>query len=658
LRGDGSKANLSVGPLSPLELQPLPPREFDVIRFLRPIVRFLPALVVALSFMTVARAERPRAFDLLPDSTLALIRVADAPDLINRFKNTSGGRMSQDPQLKPLFEHLYGKAVEAFTAIENEVGLPLPKILALPKGELCVAMIGPDVGKPVVVAWLDAGDQIDSAQKLLARATEVLDAHGLKKTEETIEGTKLFIYDLILEGDPSQLVFFEKDKTIVGFLGKNKQVVEHFLARWDGRPIKVEPPAEDEPADTKKVVTGIQPLTKNARYTAIMSRCRGEKNDTPQITWFVDPIGIFQTFARGNLGMTAALAFFPRLGLDGLSGAGGNIFLDTEAFDALHHAHILLENPRAGVLEAIALKSGDLSPPAWVPADVTSYISLHWDGRQTFDQVARLINSYRGKDFVETKAFADFHRETGVDFQKDILDNLHGRLTYIQWFDRPVRLDSQAQLIAVQVKDPKAAQETFDKLMSKAPERDFTKKELAGVTYYQVRVPGPRTRKIQPDGTIREEKIENTNPLFEGPSPCFGIVGDVLIATDKSNLFTRIATGAVAAEQPLSKNLHYKLVASRIARLAGGRQPGAIMYSQPEEGMRFVYDLATSEDVRKSLSDPKANQFFKTLDEALTKNPLPPYNVISQYLAPAGALVINEETGLHYVSFGLKREKK
>jgi len=76
--------------------------------------------------------------------------------------------------------------------------------------------------------------------------------------------------------------------------------------------------------------------------------------------------------------------------------------------------------------------------------------------------------------------------------------------------------------------------------------------------------------------------------------------------------------------------------------------------------MRWMYELASSEDVRKRLSDPQANQFFKTLDEALTKNPLPPYSVISQYLAPAGAVLVNEETGLHYISFGLRRasEKK
>ena len=117
--------------------------------------------------------------------------------------------------------------------------------MALPKGEICIGLIGPDVGKPVLVAWLDTGDQVDSAQKLLARATEVLDAQGWKKTEETVEGTKLVIYDLP-DRDFGQLVFFEKDKTVVGFVGNNRQVVEHFLARWDGRPIKVEPPKEDE----------------------------------------------------------------------------------------------------------------------------------------------------------------------------------------------------------------------------------------------------------------------------------------------------------------------------------------------------------------------------------------------------------------------------
>jgi hypothetical protein len=610
-----------------------------------------------------ARAERPRAPELLPDNTLALVRIADVPELVEKFKNTSGGKMSQDPQLKPLFEHLYGKAVEAFGMIEKEVGLPLPQILAIPKGEICFGLIGPDVGKPVLVAWLDAGDQVDSAQKLLTRATEVLDGQGWKKTEETVEGTKLVIYDLP-DRDFGQLVFFEKDKTVVGFVGNNRQVVEHFLARWDGRPIKIEPPKEDEEGAgagvAKKVITGLNSIAKNERFAAIMSRCRGEKKDTPQITWFVDPIGIFKAFARGDFGMTAALAFFPRLGLDGLSGAGGNIYIDTESFEALHHAHILLENPRAGVLAAVALKSGDLTPPPWVPADVTTYMAANWDGRQTFEQVAKLVDSFRGKDFTRTRALVEMRRETDIDFETEVLDNLQGRVFYVSWFDRPVRLDSQAQLVAIQVKDPKAAQAAMDKMMAKASPRDRdapVKKELAGVTYYEVPVRPSRRRTVTPDGKIKDEEIPRDS-LFQGPSPAFGIVGDNLIISDKANLLTKIITGATAAEATLEKDLSYKLVASRIDRICGNRQPGGVVYSQPEEAMRWMYDLATSEDVRKRLSDPQANEFFKTLDEALKKNPLPPYAVISQYLAPAGAVLLNEETGLHYVSFGMRKGEK
>ena len=50
------------------------------------------------------------------------------------------------------------------------------------------------------------------------------------------------------------------------------------------------------------------------------------------------------------------------------------------------------------------------------------------------------------------------------------------------------------------------------------------------------------------------------------------------------------------------------------------------------------------------------NPFFRALNDAVTKNPLPPFAVIAQYLAPGGAIVTDDETGLHYTAFGLRRE--
>ena len=43
---------------------------------------------------------------------------------------------------------------------------------------------------------------------------------------------------------------------------------------------------------------------------------------------------------------------------------------------------------------------------------------------------------------------------------------------------------------------------------------------------------------------------------------------------------------------------------------------------------------------------------------AMEANPLPPFSVLEQYFAPAGALMVDDETGLHYMSFTLRRNMR
>ena len=51
------------------------------------------------------------------------------------------------------------------------------------------------------------------------------------------------------------------------------------------------------------------------------------------------------------------------------------------------------------------------------------------------------------------------------------------------------------------------------------------------------------------------------------------------------------------------------------------------------------------------------NEFFRVLGGALNDNPLPPFAVISQYLAPGGGLMTNTEKGFHWMTFSMKREE-
>ncbi len=72
-----------------------------------------------------------------------------------------------------------------------------------------------------------------------------------------------------------------------------------------------------------------------------------------------------------------------------------------------------------------------------------------------------------------------------------------------------------------------------------------------------------------------------------------------------------------------------------------------------------MYDLANGDRTRKFLGEQgKNNPFFKSINSALESNPLPPFAVLEQYLAPSGTFVLDDETGLHYISFALRSESK
>ena len=114
-------------------------------------------------------AERPTAPHLLPEKTLVYLRITDTKDFVARFQETMIGRMTNDEQVRPLVSKLYGSAAELFGRVQDQVGLPLDKILAIPQGEICVALLAPDQGPPHCGAVIEVGDQLRSAQKLLDR---------------------------------------------------------------------------------------------------------------------------------------------------------------------------------------------------------------------------------------------------------------------------------------------------------------------------------------------------------------------------------------------------------------------------------------------------------------------------------------------------------
>jgi hypothetical protein len=578
---------------------------------------FVGAAILAGVLAASAYAARPKSVELLPEDTLGLVSISDTQELAQRFMNTSLGQMSQDPQMKPVVDELYGSMSELVATLKDNIGLSLPEIMNLPHGEVTFAVVAVKDAAPAYVFLFDAGEQIANAQVLLQRGVDAAVSAGATKQEADFKDTKI---TTVTPPNDIRLAFFVKDGTIVG--GTNLEAVKRILGIWNGEKGRV--------------------LSDNANYGTIMNRCRGSKDEPPQIVWFVDPINIMRSAAESNVGLRVGVAMLPVLGLDGLSAIGGSMLYDVGQYDSVNHVHVLLENPRSGIIKMIALESGVSKPERWVPTDVASYMTVHVNFDTAVKTLTPMWDSLSGTGAFSAFVQQRFSTPMGVDFEKQILPALEGRVTYITWFEKPATMVSGVTLVAVKFKDTEAVSKAIDALSGKFGEA-VSKQSSSGKDYYRVTIPVPQ----MPPGA-------EPPPM---PVPCFGIVDDYFVYTNRPSLYEKVLSTLAEGTKSLGEELEFKLIENKIKRQSGGAKPVMLGFSRPEEGLRYWYDIITADSTRDSLKkQAEKNPFFKSLDSSLQKSPLPPFEVIQQYLAPGGSMAVDDASGLHFMEFTLRRK--
>jgi len=587
-------------------------------RVLGPAVA-LSALLLVGGSGSRSEAARPAGVRLLPEKTALMVSVADCPELGRRFMNTALGRMSQDPQVSPLVQQFYSSLTEVVAGFREQIGLSLADLVAVPQGEFTLAVVTPDEGPPQAVILLDTGSQSGNARILVLRLGEALEKSGARKSQETIAGAAATVYDG-LGSQNRRILLLEKDSTLVAATGAD--VVAQVLAVWNGASGRT--------------------LNENPKFAAIMRRCRGAKGEEPQVIWYADPISLMRAIGQQNAGVQLAVAFLPTLGLDGLLAVGGTMTFDAGAFDSISQAHVLIENPRSGVLDAIALEPTDTSPEPWVPNEVVSYTTFRWNFLRSYKAVEKLYDSIRGDGALAREIERLIQAPTGVDFAKQVLPSLDGRVTYVSWIERPITPFSQGMLIAFKLKDVTVARRALETAYS-TNQGAMVRQSLSGKDYYQAGL--GRESRGRPPGAPPP------------PQPCFGILDDYLVFANRRGLYERAIQVAGLPAESLATALEYKVVASKVGRQAGSKKPGMISFSRPEESLRFFYELAAAEQTREQIKKrAESTPFFKPLNAALEAHPLPPFEVLQRYLAPGGTVVVDDETGLHYTSFALRRK--
>jgi len=582
--------------------------------------RFTFAALIAVIGLCASRALAAHvpAPKLLPRKTLAYVHVPSVPELVWAFQQTNTGRMIADPQIQPFVQGLFEAANNALSIVKERTGLSLAEIAAIPQGEITLALVPLDDvqgADPVgFIGMVDCGDNIDAARKFATTIQEALKNSGFTGREETVDGITISIYQRG-PADNSPFVSLERDNTMV--ICSNAEAAKQLLARWT-----------EGHKDS---------LAQNRKFVTIMDRCRGSRDESPHITFYADPIAIVQQVTRDNVAAQIGLRILPALGLDGVKAVGGSMIMATEDFDGIFHAHLLLGFPKTGLLELLAMDSGDDAPPRWVPNDVSAYTSFHWNFSDTYAHGTKLWDSFQGDGFAARTLNDRFIQALGVNLENDLLPAITGRIVDVNWFERPVRLGvGQQSLFGIQLRDPTAFAEVYHKIADHL-DKQFESKFYNGVTYY--RAAGDRDK-------------NDTKP-----QPCFMLLDDWVLFSTYPAILEHVLSIRGDDSNRLAAALDYKLIAGKIARQPGGDQPTMLTFERPDETWKWLYDMAASDEARGALRDRAgSNPFFTALNDGLSKNTLPPWEAVSKYLAPTGAMMVGDESGIHYMQFAIRRK--
>ncbi len=615
-------------------------------RFLMPLV--LAFVTIASQLTALGQADpnsRPATQDLLPDTTVVFVQLDNFKDFASKIRESSFGKMTQDEAVAPLVEGLWEEANFAYSDIEAEIGLSMDDITALPSGEMTFAVIAPRRKDPEFMMILELDDESPALDKAMDRGRDlILEATGEKtKTEQTDDGFDIESFNV----DGRNIKFFRKDGLIVGSTSEDE--LNAFIDRWMGRE-----------------VPKVRPLSENRKFITIMNRCKGTKEIKPEGRFYADPITLIKSATRGDFATQTAIAFFPVFGIDGFNGIGGSMLLSEDDFESVMHTHILLANPRKGLFEMIAPKPTSYEPEPWIPHDASGYLTTSWDVDQMMAELAKLVDTVSGTEgLLEDQIEENVNQNLQLDLNEDILAHLTGRVTLAQWVVPPIKLNSQVNVLAFELKDAEAFEESMNSLVDLAngdsddDDERIVSSEYKGVKIWaqsaermERRMKARRERRAE-RRRERGEEEDDFEVDFNMPQPAFCILDNFLLISFERPAAIEHAIDANQGDiELLVDNAEYSSTAKKMARMLKSDMPCAIAYQNPKETIRALVEYARSENAKSWLGrGAEDNKYLKGLQGRLDDNPIPEFEKLEQYFRPAGWYMTSDDTGYHILAF-------
>jgi hypothetical protein len=570
---------------------------------------------------------------IYPDSTIAVLKVNNASDLRESFKQSQFGQLWGDPALKTWRDDFAERLNEAGKSLKAKIGVTYQELLELPQGPASIAVVRREDPKlPVaILITADAGKNAAKMSEVLTKATQQSEEHGSKVATETFKGATLHV----IQPPPSKakpkegakeerpeppVVWTNQGSTFI--IGSDVDAVKDLVANAEGRTNSLA--SVDSYAQTQKKL-----------------------GSDAQVTWFVDLAKVLKLVAQGaaagNKGNAAQAqqteAMIQMIGLNGLKAAAGSFALNTGNYDSLTRTIIYAPGPKQGLLKIFSLPPVSLRPESWVPATVASYQTWSWDLDNAYTAINDVVNMIQpGMLQVLEQQLVGPNGGEPLKFQTDIFGPLGDRITLVSDFKKPVKEDSQRMVLAIALEDPKAFQNTLNKLIGIAGGNP-KKREFQGTTIYDFEIPEvPNNPNL---GNARQ---------FKGPISVTVAKNTVFVSSEPT-LLEQILRGGGSS---LADSPDFQAVAKEFPD-----KESTLSFVRPEEQARLSYDMIKSGQFEKGLQGaafaggPDLSRFAKLID----KDKMPDFSVFAKYLSPGGRFSEMSDDDLSITGFTLRKDQ-
>ncbi|WP_165248431.1 hypothetical protein [Paludisphaera soli] len=591
------------------------------------LVGILGATGLGLRANLAAAATPPE--QVLPDSTLFFLKIADVGKFREAFLASTYGQLWSDPALAALRADVVEKVKPTSEAMKEKVGVTLKELFELPKGAVAIAAIaGSDPAKPAVSLAIiaDAGSNAAKMTDVLTRSDKQAEQNGATVKVETFQDNALHIItppDKPAGGDdktppPPPVVWTSAGE--VFFLGSDVAAIKDLASNAAGR--------------------GSAALGAGEAFLKTQSKVGAE---SAQAVWYIDVVKAVKfaiaASARGNEAQAQQIAFqIQALGLDGLKSVGGALTLNAGEYSSL--TKTFFNAPAGGIkglLKLFSFPPAALRPEPWVPASVASYQTFSWDLDNAYKAIDDLVNQFQpGMLNVLEQQLIGPEGGQPLSFQKDVFGPLGNRLTLIGDFKKPIKEDSQRLVLSVALEDAKAFQATLDRVVeiSRAAPR---KRDFQGTTILDFDLPEmPAQAGVQPQ--------------LKGPISVAVAKDSLLITSDTTLLEQVLRPGAT----PLAESPEYQRVAKELPEKVSG-----MTFVRPDEQARLTYDMLKSgrfeEALKQGMAAGRPGQPVPDIPQIIDPAKLPDFEVFAKYLTLGGSYSVMDDDGFTQTGFSLRK---